>query len=649
MPEQSTTRRTRSAWDEVLLGSLWTDVLLMTAVVLAVTGLLLFTHSGFELDFTNHMWLASVAGRSLVEAGHPSYFLNTLNPDSGVFYPFFAFNGGTLYVTIGGLAELLGGHVVIAYVGVIVLAVAGAYGGTLWLGREFGLRGWLAHAPALVVVTSAYYITDLYGRGDVPELVAVSAIAPLAASAVHLIRTPRWRVLPVLAFTVSTVIFTGSHNITLLWGTTIAAGALLVIWLALGAPWRFPYRRLAMVAGLGVVSVMVNGWFLVTDVAYAHTTDASLPPNGPGQSIWPATGFFDTVSVVFNPLRTVPSQSGTPALYIQAPDWFLLWGIAAAALLLWRRSTGRALRRVWIGVAVVAAAVLGMLLIEPFWDIVGDPFYEIQFPYRLSSYLIYSVAGLVLLGALALQRAAESGSARNVVMGLRLTLVAACAVSLGLCLWQQWVPNPLVAESYTNRNQALVGIHTMPKSWYAPPQYVNRLEPVLIPPSERLLLVNPSEVHGDRFSAWMNVPPGPAPIQTDIGGSSDLVRLDGLRWLGRDPRGYAVLGRVNGGSGPVHVTIETAHNPVIALGRLLSILGVTAILAVLICISVRSRRAARAQALGRAGPLHYAVAAGPSDSEALSETVGPPIRTDSGGASTEGRPSSSSGEPQRQQ
>jgi hypothetical protein len=574
----------------VRLSGAWADVLLATAAVLAVTGPLLFTRSGFELDFTNHMWLASVAGRSLVEAGHPSYFLNTLSTSTGVFYPFFAFTGGTLYTLVGGIGELIGGDFVIAYVGVIVLAAVSAYAGTLWLGRELGLRGPLAHAPALVVLTSAYYITDMYGRGDVPELVAVSAIASLAASGVHLVRASRWRVLPVLAFAASAVIFTGSHNITLLWGTTVAAGTLLVLWLALGASRRLPYRRLAMVTGLGVASVMVNAWFLAPDITYAYSTFASIPFAGFGRSIWSATDFFDTPAVVLNPLRTVPSQSTTPALYVQAPVYFLAWGLAAGALLLWRRSGERVLRRAWVGMAIVVAIVLGMLLIGPFWNVVGAPFNQIQFPYRLSSYLVYAVAGLVLVGALGLQRAAESGGLRDLVRGLRVALVAACAVSFGLCLWQQWAPNVLVFGSYTNRSNALVGIHTLPKSWYSIPLYLTRAEPLVNAPPGRLLVVNPLEVHGDRFSAVMNVPPGSAPIDTDIGGGSDLVHLSGLRWLGRSPTGFAVVGRVDGGSGPVRVTLETAHNFVIELGRLLTLLGIAAILAIALYTGVSARR-----------------------------------------------------------
>jgi hypothetical protein len=591
--------------------SAWADVALAAAAVLAVTAPLLFTASGFATDFTNHLWLVSAAGRGLVEAGHPSYFLNSLNFVSGVFYPYFAFSGGSLYTITGGVGELLGGRPVIAFVGVAVLAVIGAYGGMLWLGRELGLRGWLAHAPALTVITSAYYITNIYARGDWPEFVATSAIAPLIASGVHLVRASRWRALPVLVFAVSMVLFSGSHNITLLWGTIVIAATLLVLWLALGAPLRLPYRRLAMLGGLGLAGVLVNAWFLLPDTAYASSTFASFLLNGSGKSIWPTTSYFETPAVLLDPLRTVPRQSTTAALYVQAPDWFLAWGLAAGALLLWRSSHSRTLRRAWVGMVAVIALLLGALLIEPLWDIVPEPFArahlplrlgtllfdavagldQIQFPYRLGTYLFYAVAGLVLLGALALQRATASGGSRGLLRALRLALLGACAVSLGLCLWQQWVPNTVLGRSYRNRSEALVGVHNVPRSWEAGPAYRNRSEPVVAFPSKRRLWVYPSEVHGDRFSAWMNVPPGPEPIGTDIGGAGNLVHISGLRRLGRTPVGYAVLGRLDGSSGPVHVTIEMAHTPIIELGWLLSALGILAILATLLFTALRSRRA----------------------------------------------------------
>ncbi len=134
------------------------DLLLTAAAVLAVSGPLLFTHSGFAVDFTNFLWLAWVAGKELVQAGHPSYFLNASNLDIGVFYPIYSFYGGPLFMITGGISELLDGNAVFAFVGVTVLAIAASYVGMLWLGREFGLHGVTAHGSALTVITSAYYL-----------------------------------------------------------------------------------------------------------------------------------------------------------------------------------------------------------------------------------------------------------------------------------------------------------------------------------------------------------------------------------------------------------------------------------------------------------------------------------------------------------
>src|ERR1700734_2828889 len=71
------------------------DVPVAAAAVLMVMAPMLFTSSGFAPDFTNHLWLTWVAGKELVQGGSPGYFLSTSG--LGVFYPMFAFYGGTLY------------------------------------------------------------------------------------------------------------------------------------------------------------------------------------------------------------------------------------------------------------------------------------------------------------------------------------------------------------------------------------------------------------------------------------------------------------------------------------------------------------------------------------------------------------------------
>ncbi|HLM86961.1 MAG TPA: hypothetical protein VK272_12310 [Solirubrobacteraceae bacterium] len=573
------------------------DLLIAAGAVLLVAAPLLFTSSGFALDFTNHLWLSWVEGTGLAQAGHPSYFLHARG--IGVFYPFFAFYGGSLYAIVGGISDLIGGHPVAAYVGMTTLAISGTYGGMVWLGRELGLRGLMIHAPALAVVTSAYYITNLYGRGAWTEFMAVAAIAPLLASGVHLVRAPAWRGGPVVVFVASAIVFSGSHNITLLWGTTVAAFAGVVLWLALGAPRRLPIRRLAMLGGLTLASLAANAWFLLPDISYSKDVAAHLEvaPNGAGVS------FFDTPGLLFDPLRQVPAASTTPALFVQVPVWFLAWGLLAGGVLMWRRrDSSELLRRAWVGVVVLLAVILGMIMITPIWKAIPFPYDEIQFPYRLGSYAFYAVGGLVLAGALALQQAAGSSRSRRTVAWLRGALAVVCAISVALCVWQQWVPNTLFPSSYTNRWNVLRSVSTAPRTWYDPIAYTDVQAPIVTVPAGRVLVIPPESVRGDRFASWMNVPAGPAPILTNIAGGSYVAHISGVQRVGRSPYGMTVVRREGGGSGPVHVVVETTHSATIVLGRVLSISGCAAILAVLAWTAAggrRGRRAVRARPRGR--------------------------------------------------
>jgi len=566
------------------------DVFMVIAAVLVVTAPVLFTSSGFAVDFTNDLWVGWVAGREFIQGWHPSYFFNT--DQMGAFYPFFAFYGGTLYTVTGTVSALLGDRPLVGFAVVTALAVAGCYMGMLWLGRQLGLRGWTAHAPALTVVTSAYYITNLYGRGDWREFVATSTIAPLLAASVHLARAPTWRPLPVLVFVLAMIIFTGSHSLTLIWGTTMVAIALLVMWLALGAPRRLPYPRLARIAGLGAIAALVNAWFLFPDIAYFKNTMISTEL----AFDWYASSFFNTPSLVLDPFRRVPFQSSTPALFVQAPVWFLAWGLVAGVLLQWRRPITNRLRGAWLGAAIMVGLTLGLIFYPPVWKLFTYPWTGIQVPYRIGTYVFYAIAGLVLISALQLQRASAAGL-RYTSGLLRFALVAVCAVSLGLCIWQQWVPKTLITNQYfnsdPNRSEALTGVHILPTTWYDRNAFLDLQAPVVTVPGERLLLINPRLVHDNHYSAWMNVPPGREPIQTNIGGGSYIAHISGLERVGRSAKGYAVVRRLNNGSGPVHVTVEVTHSPVVELSWALSILAVIALFVILTYLSVGVRLSAR--------------------------------------------------------
>jgi len=564
-----------------------TDVA-VAVIAIAVLAAPLAVRSSEPLDFVNNLWVVWAGGKALVAVGHPTYFFNTTT--QGIFNPWFAFYGGTLVEGTGALAELIG-HPYVAYAGVTLVAIAAAYLGTFSFARQLGLRGLLAHVPALVVVTSAYYVTDIYQRGAWPEFMALSAIPPLAASGLHLVRTPSWRPPAIAVFAVSAVIFSGSHNITLLWGATTAAATLLILWLVLGRPRRLPYRRLAMVAGLGVVCALVNAWFLLTDVTHAGDTFAGTYRTivvGP-VAAWDAAGNL------FDPFRSAPFIAKFPDIYVQVPDWFLAWGLVAGVALLWNRSAGGGLRRVWVGTLIVAALLLAMTIDNSLWAHMPYPFGEIQFPFRLNGYLLYAVAGIVLVAALALQRAKALEPRRGSLERLRIALVLVTAVSAAICVWQEFVTSTS-GPGYANRSVAFASSNVLPPSWYDAGSYVDWSAPVVSVPAGRVLTINPALVQGDRFAGWVAVPPGLQPIQTNIAGGPYVVEISGLRRVGRSSAGYTVVRRLKPGSGPVHIVIETARTGALVVGSILSILALLTLLAILTLSGVHAWRERRGAA-----------------------------------------------------
>ena len=176
-------------------------------------------------------------------------------------------------------------------------------------------------------------------------------------------------------------------------GATLATGALGVYWLLSGRSRELPWPRMAAVAGLIALGVALNGWFLLPDLSYAHDTMISghISP-------WSETGFFNTAGVIFDPLRTVPGASSTPALYVQAPVIALAWGLLVVPVT-WGEPGLRA------GVAtalIVLGGLLVLIMSRAAWSSLPTVFRQVQFPLRLQTYVTLACVGLVLLGALAL-------------------------------------------------------------------------------------------------------------------------------------------------------------------------------------------------------------------------------------------------------
>jgi hypothetical protein len=557
------------------------DVAIATLAVLLVASPLLFTRDGFAPDFTSDMWFAGYQQHMIETYLHPTLFLQT--QQEGVFYPLFAFYGGPLFAITGALGVVLGGSTLLAFEVMTLAAIAAAYGGLFWLARQLGVRGAMAHAPALVFVTSAYYLTNPYDRGAWAEFMAVSALPLVCAASLRLVRRP-WRVGPVVCLVAATVVFSGSHNITLLWGSTLAVVTLVVYGLLSVRSLELPWRRMLATAGLIALAVGLNGWFLLPDLRFGYDTIIS------GEAaVFAATEYFNTFGVIFDPLRMVPHQSSTSGLYVQAPVLALVWGLLAAPLA-WRY------RRMRAGVAAALIMLGGLLLLimysgAPFsgvWSLLPTVFQQVQFAYRLQTYVALACAGLVLVGVLALNRRAESGRATRLdrPLALGLGLAVACGVALGA--WQMWVPNTHIGP-YFNRADVLRRPPTLlPEAWNMGKNYEDRSLPVVV--TTRSFTFSPAQVNDDRLAASVSFPPGVQPVATNIVGGPYLVRVGGARVVGRTPEGHLVLQRATGGSQPVAVELKAQLSAPVVHGRIITAASAALLLALAVIAGVRRWR-----------------------------------------------------------
>ena len=599
--------RSRAAWSQrvshavlrhtrTTRGARVTDLLVAATVVLTVGAPMFFTHDGFSQDFTNALWLIWVAGHHFGHSLWPSYFLNINAPGTitGVFYPEYAFYGGSLYAATGALSALLFNHATIAYAAVTAAALSAAYGGCWWLARQCGVRGMLAHIPPVVWLTSSYYATDLYGRGAWAEFMAVSSIPLVVASAADLLRGPRWRVSSVLMLVVSVLVFTGSHNITLEWGTIVLAAAAVCMFVAY-RPLSLSWRRVIGVGCLALVSAGVNAWFLLPDIAYAGRTLVASE----GFSWSYAASYFDTPGVLLNPLRMVPSQSSTPALYVQAPVWFMLWGLIAGVWL-WRDAAMERLRRAWVIAGLGIVVVLCLMIFQWPWEHMPHALREIQFPYRLGSYMTLLSVGFLIVGVLATQRlASRPDHSIGTLWSIRTLLVEAAVVSLILCAWQLWVPNTHQSSYYKVRGDALASLTNTPITWGSPPNYADDSLPVVSVPANRSLSIDARLLNaaGNRVSANVTAPPGLQPIATNILGGPYLVDVSGLRVMGRTTSNQLVVTRLQAGAGKVHVVVSTRSSRAVVLGRAISVACALAVLLLLGWLVTRGWRERRLRSL----------------------------------------------------
>jgi uncharacterized membrane protein len=557
---------------------------LAAAVLLlgVLTWPLLFTDSGFSGDWNHHLWLMWHQSQAIESGYFPSLFLNS---SYSVLYPTYAFYGGTVYAVGGLLSLAFGGAPVSAYVLVYILDFAAAFGGWYWLARMAGLGRWRALVPGLIFITSAYYIVVIYVQGDWPEFTGISMIPLMLAAALSVLRAQRLQVGPALALALSSILFFGSHNITIMLGlTTLALTGLACVVLVPAARAAVSRNGVVRVASIVVPAGLVSAWYLLPAFAYQSSTRIGSDYS---EALLQLHDTANLVSLAH--LFTFSRTDGPPIpapyyLALSLPVLAIAWVLAGILILPWRNRNPT-----WTRVLLICSAMA--LLIAIVMTHVGllidlpRPYPLVEFSYRLETYVLLTLCAAIL-AALVLAR----GSSRLTRAWTWLALPV-CAVSLTGAVQQ--------VHSYTNRRDRYVTleypgvVETLDNKDY------QDLSAPIIPAHGLAKVEIPFEsVQDGRTATFSTRQPAGTLLATNIGAGPYLLHITGAKAVGIDSETDNMVLRVDGAhrstaaSAEHTITVSTGESPPIVLGRLLTLLGL-AILAVELAALIYRRQRQR--------------------------------------------------------
>ncbi|MHB8241814.1 MAG: hypothetical protein ACYDHN_07460 [Solirubrobacteraceae bacterium] len=544
------------------------------AVLGALIWPLLFTYSGFAGDWEHDLWLVWHQSTSIKSNGLPSFFLNS---SYSLLNPIFAFYAGTLYSIAGALALLVGP--VQAYILIYLLDFAAVLGGWYWLGRMAGLGRWVALVPGVIFITSTYFIAIVYVQGDWPEFTGISMIPLMVASGLSVLRADRLRYPPMLALAVSSLLFFGSHNLTILLAlTTLGLTGLAVVVLVPAARACLSRRALARVCAIVVPAALVSAWYLLPAVVYSSRTRVGGEYHN-AQITIRTTAWLVSSRHLLTLSRT--SGIGLPAPYYLAmalPVLAIVW-VLVAVVILPRGSWGKTWTRILLiccGVAVLVTAVMthvGLLLALP------RPYTMMQFSYRLDVYVVLMLCAAVLAALVLLGR---SPARRALVW--RWFAIPVCAVSL-IGAVQQIGGYPDPGQDRYTALETFGEVETGNNRDYqdgSARQIAGRTLPKLYFPLEAL--------QGDSVSGSTTLPAGTL-VSTNIAAGSYLLHVSGARPVGVDSESADMVLAIGSAeaqastaasSPPRTITVSSGSGAAIVIGRVLTLCGLAALIAQLL-------------------------------------------------------------------
>jgi hypothetical protein len=545
---------------------------------------MLFTTSALGGDWEHHLWYIWYQELAIRANHAPSLFLNT---SYSVFYPQYAFYGGTIYALTGALAFALDGSPIGAYVLTYVLGLAVAYGGWYWAGRISGLGRWMAHVPALLFVTSAYYLTMIYGLGDWPEFLAISMLPAMAAAGLGIVRAGRLRLGSTTALVGSSLVFFGSHNITILWASTLfVITCLAVIVCVPDARQTLRKAHVTRLSAVVIAAALVSAWYLLPVVAFgSHTRIGSDPQVTDGliREAMPLVSFAHLFS-----LSRASTVSRFPGDVLVLPTVTIAWLLASIALVLWRFRKAR-LARLLVCLTALTAAIVVLMTREDLLLALPRPYRLVQFSYRLDGFVVAGVTATVMM-ALAVIR---SSPGRLRLWTWTIIPVLAASVVGGVQQVDARLSEPFNRDVALS-SQGELYAEVFDDYAYAPLPFISEKG---LP----VLHIAPGEIHQNRVTLFVRARPGEL-AATNIEGGPNLLHITGASIVGADQRAQLVLAIGARSHDPVdrrtpnsyeRISISQASSVPVVLGRLLTYAALAGLLAGFVVMLLRGLRDGR--------------------------------------------------------
>ena len=554
-------------------------VLGVAALLVLLTWTLLTDASHLVADFAADTWMIAHQAEALRHGAFPSLSLTT---ESAAFYPVYAFYGGTLFA-FGGIVALLVGSAVAAQTILYLLALSAAYGGWLWLARMAGLRSWPAHAPAIVYLTAPYVLTNINVREDLPEVTATSTIPLMVAATLSILRADRLRAGPAAALAASTIVFGGSHNLTLLWGTTILAIGGVIVALAVPQARNLVTGRGTLrVVSIVIPAMAVNAWYLLPDLAYQADTVIANHID-----VWQAALRGPRPELAAQHLLGLRHPGGLPRseLSITLPVLAIAWVVVAALV---SRASWRGVWARMLAVLMLLTAGLLALMVNPRWILaLPDPWTMIQFSFRLETFVLFGISGAIIAALRVLDH-----DAHRWLIALLLAILVLSVISAAVLRPQ--IPRSSYRPTTNIDLFAAAGIGDYADGTLS--QLPDQRKPVL--------RIKRADLKQGRLVGNLPARPGEL-VYTNVLTPSRMLHVEGAKVVGRWSQPWwsgwqehwALVLKIDEDATPgkAHIVIGQARSLPIVGGRIISILGLLGLLAnaALIARAGRHHRQAR--------------------------------------------------------